>query len=130
MSVYALAEVEDLNRLFRQVHRVMSPGAPLVVSMPHPTYVLVGEGGGEPPALTRSYFDPAPLPGRRDGAGDHPHALSGVFTSLSRAKFGVDTLLEPEAEPGPPGTPPPSTWQAAMAWLPPTLVLRARKLGV
>ena len=34
LSVSALAEVEDLNRVFRQVHRVLTANAPLALSLP------------------------------------------------------------------------------------------------
>ena len=40
-SAYALGFVEDLNRVFRQVHRVLKEGAPFVFSLPHPVYDLI-----------------------------------------------------------------------------------------
>jgi SAM-dependent methyltransferase len=114
LSVSALAEVEDLNRVFRQVHRVLGGNAPLVLSLPHPAFVTLA-AGEEPPRLARRYADPSPLPAGADGVeGEYPHTIGGVFTSLTRAKFRVDTFLEPVA---------------ANAWLPPFLVLRARKEG-
>ena len=36
VSVLALAEVDDLDRVFRQVHRVLRSQGPLVLSLPHP----------------------------------------------------------------------------------------------
>lgn len=123
LSVYALAEVEDLNRIFRQVHRILAPGAPIVFSLPHPAAAMVGpaQPGGSP-SLARSYFDPSPL---ADGPGpgpDHPHTVGAVFTSLSRAGFRLDALLEPAPTDVDPGAGPP-------AWVPPTLIARARKEG-
>src|SRR5206468_18338 len=41
LSSYALGLVEDLNRVFRQVHRVLKQGAPLVFSMPHPAQLAL-----------------------------------------------------------------------------------------
>src|SRR5450432_1100511 len=35
-SAHAIAEVEDLDRVFRQVHRVLVPGAAFVFSYEHP----------------------------------------------------------------------------------------------
>lgn len=124
LSVSALAEVEDLNRVFRQVHRVLVGNAPLVLGLPHPAALCLDPGDGgtseanrgdEPPRLARRYADPSPLPGRSEGVeAEHPHTVGGLFTSLARAKFRVDTFLEPVP---------------AGAWLPATLILRARKEG-
>lgn len=123
LSVYALAEVEDLNRVFRQVHRILAPGAPLVFSLPHPAAAMVGPiGQGGAPALARSYFDPAPLAEGPGPGPDHPHTIGAVFTSLSRAGFRLDVLLEPAPAGDDPVT-------APRAWAPPTLLVRARKEG-
>jgi SAM-dependent methyltransferase len=127
LSVSALAEVEDLNRVFRQVHRVLGANAPLALSLPHPAFATLDPDGGEPPRLARRYADAEPLPGRADGVeAEYPHTIGGLFTSLTRAKFRVDTFLEPEPLAG---TTHSSHWTPAMAWFPGTLVLRARKEG-
>lgn len=127
LSVSALAEVEDLNRVFRQVHRVLGGNAPLALSLPHPAFATLDLEAGEPPRLGRRYADAEALPGRADGVeAEYPHTVGGVFTSLTRAKFRVDTFLEPESSPGTPRSP---HWVPAMAWLPATLILRARKEG-
>jgi SAM-dependent methyltransferase len=78
----ALREVDDLDRVFRQVHRVLKTDAALVVSFPHPIYELVQE--------RHSYFDRS---GNRRTVGD-------LFASLDRAHFVVDTLLEPDTGAG------------------------------
>jgi SAM-dependent methyltransferase len=115
LSVSALAEVEDLNRVFRQVHRVLVGNAPLILALPHPAALCLDPSGEDPPRLVRRYADPSPLPARAEGVeAEHPHTIGGLFTSLSRAKFRVDSFLEPVP---------------AGAWLPTTLVLRARKEG-
>jgi SAM-dependent methyltransferase len=119
LSVYALASVPDLDRVFRQAHRVLRPELPLVFSLPHPAFVLTRGG---------SYFD-------RDsetweaagGAGEQQHrTISDVFTSLGRANFRVDTLLEPQPLAAPRGP----FWVDAMARAPATLLIRARKEGL
>jgi ubiquinone/menaquinone biosynthesis C-methylase UbiE len=101
-SERALRDVVDVDRVFRQVHRVLKTDAPFVVSLPHPTLELIDERSDPALLIRRSYFDRS---GNRRTVGD-------LFTAMTRAHFAVDTLLEPES-----GT------------LPRTLVLRGRKLG-
>jgi SAM-dependent methyltransferase len=126
VSVYALGMVGDLDRVFRQVHRVLRKDGPFVVSVPHPAWRAAD--GGDPPAIRRSYWDPAPLAWTDAGerGADHPVTIGGLFTSLIRANFQVDTVLEPEPRPGAARS---RWWKAGMTWLPATLIVRARKLG-
>lgn len=127
LSVSALAEVEDLNRVFRQVHRVLVGNAPIVLSLPHPAYATLDLESGEPPRLGRRYADGEALPGRSGGVdAEYPHTIGGLFTSLTRAKFRVDTLLEPDPSPGATRG---AGWVPARSWLPATLIVRARKEG-
>jgi SAM-dependent methyltransferase len=124
----ALAQIPDLGRLFRQVHRVLRHGAAFVFSLPHP-FALGAEiepaGEGSLPIgrtfISRSYFDTSPIEvGTEDGpALVTRHTLSEVFTGLSRSGFRVDTLLEPE----------PARTAGGRALLPTTVVWRARKEG-
>lgn len=120
LSTYALGFVEDLNRVFRQVHRVLKEGAPLVFSLPHPVYDLIAHHG-QALVVRRSYFDRAPL------ADGFHHTVADLFTGLTRAKFRVDVILEPE--PSVEGSRSPF-WDEAARWVPRTLVLRARKEGI
>ena len=129
LSVGMLAEVEDVDRLFRQVHRVLKPGAPFVFSYDHPMALAIGRDDSAPGALPlghlevrRSYFDPGPAKVVRDGEDMtlYPRTISEVFAALHRAGYRVDALLEPEplqsADPGP--------------TVPTTIIWRARKEGV
>ena len=76
-----LRRVPDLDRVFRQVHRVLRTDSPLVVAVPHPA----GDNEG------RSYFDRS----------DNRRTVGDLFGSLTRGQFAVDTLLEPEDGPVP-----------------------------
>lgn len=76
VAVLSLAEVDDLDRVFRQVHRTLRPQCALVLSLPHPAAKL---------ADGRSWFD---------------RSVADVFTSLVRTSFAVDVLLEPVPAPG------------------------------
>ena len=128
VSVYGLATSDDLDRVFRQVHRVLKAERPLVFSLPHPAFTLLDPGGGEP-VLRRTWWDSSPVTwsvaaGRNEP--DRPHTLSGLFASLGRANFRVDALAEPEPDRA--GCPDDS-WSEAMRWVPPTLIVRARKIA-
>ncbi len=135
-SSYALAEVADLDRVFRQVHRVLRQEAPIVFTLPHPAFTMFTAGPGRldpsiasPPSPQRSYHESAPYTVDRGGdrVTDTPRTIAGVFTSLARANFRVDHLLEPRADRD---ACPPEAWTEAMAWVPPTLIVRARKQGI
>lgn len=76
VAVLALAAVDDLDRVFRQVHRTMRTQAPFALSLPHPAAAVPER---------RSWFD---------------RSVSDVFTALVRTSFAVDVLLEPVPAPG------------------------------
>jgi hypothetical protein len=114
LSVRALGDVDDLGRVFRQVHRVLKPNAPFVVSIPHPAWDLIDPDDDPALLIRRPYFDAR-------------HTVGDLFTGLGNSGFRVDRLLEP----GPAATGPRSeAWNDAMRYLPRTLVVRARKEGI
>jgi SAM-dependent methyltransferase len=125
----ALGFVEDLGRVFRQVHRVLRRGAPFVFSLPHPAWHLVDPDAAEqPPLVRRSYFDRSPIRHQVDGVDFTVwnHTIAAIFSGLTRANFRVDNVLEPPPLPSSPRTP---LWRDAFTTVPRTLVVRARKEG-
>lgn len=122
VSVLALAGVADLTRVFRQLHRVLRPDAPLVFSVPHPLLAIFEA------EQRRSYVDPSPRPWHTDGGDgvDYTHTIGGTFTALNRTGFRVDSLIELVAEAPPIAD---RFWQSAMKRVPAVLVFRARKIG-
>src|SRR6266480_2956894 len=121
-SAYAFDLVEDLNRVFRQVHRVLRQDAPLVFSVAHPAYAMIDDQAEEPLLVRRSYFEP-------NSAGElHQHrTISEFFTGLTRANFRVDNVLEPAPAPSGPRSP---EWRDTFRYVPRTLIIRARKEGL
>lgn len=106
IAVTSLSFVQDLDRVFRQVHRVIGPGGHFVLSVPHPA-ALAADPTDADRAIT-AWDDPGPV-------GDRwIHTAESIVTSLTRANFAVDQLLE----------------RRDTALVPATLVVRARKLGV
>jgi SAM-dependent methyltransferase len=129
LATGVLGEVEDVDRLLRQVHRVLRPGASFVFSYDHPMALAVGREGEAPGSLPlgalevrRSYFDSQPVEITRGGERIRvwPRTTAEVFAALHRAGYRVELLLEPE--PTGSGDPGPD--------IPRVIVWRARKEGV
>lgn len=128
VSAYALATVRDLDRVFRQVHRVLRPDQFLVFSVPHPAFSLVDPTSNDPLRIRRSYWDGTPRPFDADEGldADHPRTINEIVTGLSRANFRVDTVLEPGPSDATKRSP---YWTEVMQWVPTTLIVRGRKEG-
>ncbi|HEX8805131.1 MAG TPA: class I SAM-dependent methyltransferase [Acidimicrobiales bacterium] len=127
LSSYGLAAVADIDRVFRQVHRVLRPDRPFVFSLPHPAFNLL-DPEDPAPRLRRTWWDDEPVLWSvegTDGLADRPRTLGSLFASLSRANFRVDGLAEPRADRAAAG----DSWCEALRWVPPTLIVRARKQG-
>ncbi|MGQ0831058.1 MAG: class I SAM-dependent methyltransferase [Microthrixaceae bacterium] len=120
VSAYGLTAVADLDRVFRQVDRVLRPEHHFVLSLPHPAFGMIDADDPER-RVNRSYWD--------DGGagGASTRTISSLFTGLGRANFRVDAVLEPQPNvAGPHG----SGWVDSMRYLPATLIVRARKQGI
>jgi SAM-dependent methyltransferase len=127
-SAYAFGYVEDLNRVFRQVHRVLKVGAPLVFSLHHPAYDMIDDEAEPGPLVRRSYFDGRPIDYTQSGIDfrAYHHTFAELYMGLHRASYRVDMVVEPEPIVGAPRG---WWWREAMAYVPRTLIVRARKEG-
>ncbi|HEX4979805.1 MAG TPA: class I SAM-dependent methyltransferase [Acidimicrobiales bacterium] len=128
-SSFAFWFVEDLNRVFRQVHRVLKQNAPLVFSLPHPAYDMIDDDGEEPLLVRRSYFDRAPMAVEEGGARFQAfhHTVSDLYMGLIRSGYRVDVMLEPEPTASGPRS---AFWRESFRYVPRTLIMRARKEGI
>jgi SAM-dependent methyltransferase len=115
VSIYGFGAIDDIDRVFRQVDRCLKPEAPMVFSLEHPVAAIVDLD--DRARVTRSYDDPRPISRSEDGQLeiDHPRTIGSLFTSLGRANFRVDTILEPVPR---------------QQLVPPSLIIRARKQGI
>jgi len=114
LSVYGFAGIDDVDRVFRQVDRCLKPERPMVFSVSHPVADIVDLD--DRARVHRAYdaADPIGWMQGEDTMIEYPRTISSLFTSLGRANFRVDTILEPV----PRGQ-----------LVPPTLIIRARKQG-
>jgi len=128
ISVLALASVDDLARVFRQVHRVLKPEAQMVCSFPHPAFAMLDPTATDPLRIAHPYDRGEPVTWvlGGDDVVDFPRTISEVFTTLHRSSFGVDQLLEPTA---PASGHRSAHFADAMRTVPATLIVRARKQG-
>ena len=125
----ALASGAYLDRVFRQVHRVLRTGGVFAFSLPHPMTLCAPSEttpeGALPltrPALVRSYFDESPI---EIGEGTsmrvvYPHRTADILASLLRAGYKIDVLAEPE----------PARGAAGRSLTPDNIIWRAKKEGV
>jgi SAM-dependent methyltransferase len=72
IAVHSILDVDDLGRLLRQVHRILKPSMPFVISLPHPFAAVTD---------TRPY-------------GTGARTVGDWFTALGRSNFRVDQVKE------------------------------------
>lgn len=129
VAIYSLAGVQELDRVFRQLHRIMRPDAALVMSLPHPMSMMLeaDSDDGASPFMTRTAWTGDALSWRVGGdeGVTHVHQIGDLFTTLVRANFRVDTLIEPAAAEGSGSL----HYSELADWVPSTLIVRARKVG-
>jgi SAM-dependent methyltransferase len=126
-SAYAVGEIDDLSRLFRQVHRVLRHHGIFVFSHEHPLALATAHDAPAPGtvpatgpvAVRRSLFDPSPI--AVDRGGEHvtlyPRSVADELTTLHRSGFRIDVLLEP------------APVDDDRALIPASVIWRARKEG-
>ncbi len=104
ISVTSLSFVEDLNRVIRQVHRVIKVGGHLLISLPHPAALCVDPN--DTATTVHSWLTTEPIDGR------HIHRLEELVSFMCRAKFVIENTLEVHTDEG---------------LTPATLIVRAKK---
>lgn len=103
VSIGTLAQINDLDRVFRQAHRVLRTNAMLVLADEHPWARSV--------RLERAYADEGPpATPTFDTEIAYPRTLGTVLLGLNRAGFRVDRLIEHGATPS--GAPATIVWRA------------------
>ncbi len=73
---HSLSNVDDMARLFRQVHRVLRPSRPFVIAIPHPFAAVQPDRSSPIPYGTTCW------------------TVSEWFTYLYRANFRIDQMIE------------------------------------
>jgi len=102
LCVERLTAVDDIDRLLRQVHRVLKPEAAFVVVLEHPAHAMFD---GDEPIARRPYGSATNL------------TIGDLCMSLQRTSFALDVLYEL------------NDTKKSRSIVPRTLAIRARKLG-
>ena len=123
LSVHELGRAEDLDRVLRQVNRVLRTGSAMVCSFPHPAHLMLDDADAGPPRVVRAYADRSTR--TVADARVHPRTIAEVVSSFGRANFRVDALLEPPVQHDEPSP----FWTETMTLVPTTLIVRGRKDG-
>lgn len=125
VSAFELGRVPDLDRVLRQVNRVLRTGSALTCSLPHPASLMLDDSSTGAPRVVRPYGAGGPL--RAGEVRVHPRGIAELFSAFGRANFRIDTVLEPAARSD---VDPKGFWVDSMGQVPATLILRGRKDGV
>ena len=132
ISAMTLSGTDDLLRVFRQLHRVLRPDAPIVASLPHPFLAAlnVGQTARTKGAVTLQRYGSGTSQSWRVGDIEglsYPHRFEDIFVALNRTNFRVDALLEPPAVPS---DGPSNYWYPTLDDIPAAVILRAKKVGL
>lgn len=101
VASHSLGGVDDLPRLLRQVHRVLKPGTPFIVAMPHPVAAMFGADH----SVHYAY-------------GATSRTFGELYLAFDRSNFRLDMVFELNDR------------RTRDAVAPAVLVVRARKQGV
>jgi SAM-dependent methyltransferase len=128
VSSDAFGYIEDLSRVFRQVHRVLKVGAPLVFSLPHPARHMIDEDAEQPLLVRHSYFDRSPATRLRSGAmlTEYRHGFGDLAMGLVRSSYRIEAIVEPEPVTGGLRS---AQWRDAFRYVPRMIIFKARKEG-
>ncbi len=114
LAASVLGEVEDIDRLLRQVHRVLRPGASFVFSYDHPMALALGRELDAPGTLPlgslevrRSYFDMTPVEITHDDERIQvwPRTIAEVFASATAPDIGSSCCWNPNRSTEPESAP-------------------------
>jgi len=123
-SVFTLHRVDDLDRVLRQVNRVLRTGGSFTCSLPHPAWAMVDHNGFGPSRIQRAYGDGGEH--EIDGITMTTRSIANIISAFGRANFRIDALLEPYARADTAG----AFWSETLNIVPAALIVRGRKDGV
>ena len=129
ISTMAFHYVDDLSRVFRQVHRVLRNGGTFVFSTMHPFNDLFKKTTSGDTTIAYSHYESGAIVEARPSGSPlrrYHHSFSDIYNGLTRSGFAVDNVIEPE----PLWKAPKSIdWNDLYNKIPPVLIIRAHNIG-
>lgn len=125
-TAWALHYVDNLEKCFKEVYRVLKKKGIFILSMPHPFYDTVNY---KTLKIKRSYFKNGKF---KDAEGFvmFRHTFSDIINSVVNSKLKLEKIIEPDSRKKYKGDPWYNLWEFTpklMNNFPPTIILKARK---
>jgi ubiquinone/menaquinone biosynthesis C-methylase UbiE len=134
-SAWALFYIDDLKSCFKEVHRVLKPNGVFVLSMPHPIYFTLNP---KTLKLEKSYFKTGKyvkiekwMDGKEHKFVSYKHTVSDLINLFIKTDFQIEEVIEPDSRKHYPKDPWYNIWEFTpelMAYVPPTIIFKARKV--
>tara|TARA_Y100000310_G_scaffold73929_1_gene70072 strand:+ start:440 stop:1186 length:747 start_codon:yes stop_codon:yes gene_type:complete len=131
-TAFALHYVDDLNKCFKEVYRVLKKKGIFVFSLDHPFFRTVDS---KTLKLKESYFKTGKWietfsdPTKKFVM--YTHTVSQLFDTLIDSGFNVERIIEPDSRKKHKGDPWYGLWdynKRFLSYIPPTIIFKARKL--
>ena len=128
-SAYALLYIDNIKKCFKEVYRVLKKGGIFVFSLNHPFDSIIDK---KTMKVRRSYFKTGRYAQKyKHGTWvGYDRTVSELFDALTRAKFVVERIIEPDSRKRYKEDSFYGVWdykKKAMSMMPPTIIFKARK---
>jgi len=130
-TAWALHYVDNLEKCFKEVYRVLKKGGIFVLSTPHPFYDTIDY---KTLKVKRSYFNKGKFvevfSDKTKKFVFYNHTFSDITNAIVNSKLSIEKVIEPDSRKKHKGDPWYGVWgftQKMMNYFPPTIIFKTRK---